>query len=169
MERGGFRCLKSPSYPLPQQHGILENTSLITIWALRPPGNLSSLQESVPIKKWPYWAQPSLLWINLGGEGVRVGRRNNIEVLALNISELLKEQINSWKYLEIVSCLRKSSYMQKCHVNSKEIMPMADNERILLIFYCILIVFIAQNCILLPKIPCWRKCWKFLLKLILKL
>lgn len=39
--------------------------------------------------------------------------------------------------------------MQKYHVNSKEIMLTDDNESILLLLYCILVVFIAQNCILL--------------------
>lgn len=116
-----------------------------------PQGVLPHFKESVSIKKWPYWAHASLLWIHLGGEGGGVGRGKNIEVLALNISEILKAQINI------------------CHVNSKEITLIADNESILFLLYCIHVVFIAQNCILLTKSPWWRKGWKFLLKLILKL
>lgn len=165
MEKQRFRCLKRPSYSSAWSSGKYQphNTSELS----DPQGTLPHFKESVSIKKWPHWAQRFSLWINLDGEGDLVGRGKNIEVLGLNISKILKAQVNI--YLEVVSCLRKGSYMQKCHVNSKEIMLMADNESILFLLYCILVIFISQNCILLPKSPWWRKHWKFLLKRILKL
>lgn len=172
MERQEFRCLKSPFlHLLPaawnsgkyQSHNTSQSSQT-------PQGTFPHFKESVSIKKWLYRAQTSLLWINLGGEGGGVGGGENIEALALNISEILKAQINLWKYQEVVSCLRNAHMCRNVMlIPKKSWWLMADNENILFLLDCILVVFIAQNCVLLPKSPWWGKGWKFLLKLILKL
>lgn len=159
----GVWLLPLPFSFLPHQP-TLENTIPTThLWSQAPKGPSFTLRILIP------WGKDTVFFgldYTLGGQGQG---GENIEVLALNISEILKTQMKIQKYVEVVSCLRKSSYMEKCHVSSKEIMLMADNKSIHFILSRIRVVIIAHKCILLHESPWWRKVCTFLLKTMLKL
>lgn len=107
-----------PLPPCPSSQHTWKTLAPQYIWGLRPQRDPPSLQ-----RVWLYEERALLntdiFVLDYSFAREARGGGGNMEVLALNISGILKTQMKIWKYMEVVSYLRKSSYMQKCHINSK--------------------------------------------------